>query len=171
LDAVEAARAANVAAARVSPETLRENEWEQTARVKAWVASTESMKASSNEMPGHTASTFEWNSPGDNRPVVVLFCAPECHRSVELKGTLNTLAPEYQGRVNFLSLNIKKEIRLAERFQVHSTPSLLVLLDGVVLYHVIGMLPERELRSMFEAAQRSSAASTPLIKPGGRFKA
>jgi len=94
------------------------------------------------------------------RPLVALFLAPECRESRQLAQTLNDFAQDYQGRLDFVRIDITQAGELAKRFQVHSTPTLVVLLNGVVLYQAIGALPGREVASAFESVLRSEAVPT-----------
>jgi thioredoxin-like negative regulator of GroEL len=74
-----------------------------------------------------------------------------------LAETLDEFAKDYQGRLYFLTIDITQDGELGRSFQVHWTPALLILRNGQVLYQALGLLPERELASMFDSALRSQA--------------
>jgi thioredoxin-like negative regulator of GroEL len=113
-----------------------------------------------------TGGTLGREPLASQRPLVMLFVSPECQESRQLAQGLHELAPDYESCLDFVSVDITRDNELAVRFKVFSTPSLVVLLNGVVLYRVAGTLPERELKSMFETACRYNTASTPAADPG-----
>ena len=54
--------------------------------------------------------------------------------------------------VNFISINIEKESKLAESFEIRSVPHLIVIKDGVVIYSDAGALPKATLIELVEQA-------------------
>jgi thioredoxin-like negative regulator of GroEL len=77
---------------------------------------------------------------------------------------LNELAVDYEGRLDFATVNIARNSELAKRYEVHSTPSLVIFWHGQVLYQAMGTLPARELSSMFEAAARHRVDSATVAE-------
>lgn len=104
------------------------------------------------------------------QPLILLFVARECPGSSQLTEMLTQMAQGVGTNLSFISVDVAREPAVAGLFQVHSTPTLLVLLRGVVLYRALGVLPERELREMIEAVQRSHAASASLSASSRRAK-
>jgi len=97
---------------------------------------------------------------GIPRPLVVCQVAPGCRESAQLALTVSKLARDYEGQLDFISVNPLSEASSAGGQPAPSSPGLLVLWNGAVLYQVIGTLPERELHAIFESARRRGVYST-----------
>ena len=79
-----------------------------------------------------------------NGPAVVLeFGAPWCSPCRQLEPILVELAQEYRG-IRFISLDIEDEhdARIAQRFNVRSAATVLLLRDGEVVGQFIGAQPK-----------------------------
>lgn len=93
------------------------------------------------------------------RPRVILFIKPDCDHSAKFAKTLDVFAKDYQGCLDFLTMDITQDGEWGRSFQVSHTPALVILINGQVIYHAIGALPDRELVSVFDSVLRSQAAS------------
>lgn len=105
---------------------------------------------------------LRYEQSSTTQPLILLFVARECPGSSQSAGMLTQMTQGVGANLSFMSVDVAREPAVAGLFQVHSTPTLLVVLRGVVLYRALGVLPERELREMIEAVQRSHAASASL---------
>jgi thioredoxin 1 len=108
-----------------------------------------------------TCGTFESETLASSRPVIVAFYAPQCPESQRLDQMLNELAPVYRDRLEFGAVNVAKAGELASRYRVYSVPGLVVLFNNTVLYQVMGVLPRRELKTIFDVAARHPGVGGP----------
>jgi thioredoxin len=90
---------------------------------------------------------FEW--PG---VVIVEFWSARCGACALIQPLLGSLALRKAGIVKVVKVNIEREFSLANRFQVRSTPTLLVYRNGKMIDELYGALPEHEMQAWIEAA-------------------
>ena len=90
---------------------------------------------------------FEW--PG---VAIVEFWSARCGACTLIQPLLETLAHRKAGIVKVVKVDIERELSLANRFQVRSTPTLLVYRNGKMVDELYGALPEHEMRAWIEAA-------------------
>jgi thioredoxin 2 len=99
-----------------------------------------------------TESTFE-DEIRAPVPVVVDFWAPWCAPCRMVKPVLERLAHEQAGKLKVVEVDIDEEPRLAERFQVMSVPSLVVLSGGEEVDRIVGAPPPVELERRLSQIQ------------------
>jgi len=90
-------------------------------------------------------------SPG---PAVLDFYQASCPPCRVLEPRLERVAGEYAGRVPVHRVDIDRDMVVAERFQVMSIPTLLVLRNGREVERLDGLITEADLRAAFERAAR-----------------
>ena len=90
---------------------------------------------------------FEW--PG---VVIVEFRSNRCGACALIEPLLERLAYQKAGFVKVVRVDIEREFSLAGRFQVRSTPTLLVYRNGKLIDELYGALSEPEMRAWLEAA-------------------
>jgi len=90
---------------------------------------------------------FQW--PG---VVIVEFWSARCGACALIQPLLESLAHRKAGLVKVVKVNIEREFSLANRFQIRSTPTLLVYRNGKMIDELYGALPEHEMQSWMEAA-------------------
>lgn len=90
---------------------------------------------------------FEW--PG---VVIVEFRSNRCGVCALIEPLLERLAYQKAGFVKVVKVDIEREFSLAGRFQVRSTPTLLVYRNGKLIDELYGALSEPEMRAWLEAA-------------------
>jgi thioredoxin 2 len=89
----------------------------------------------------------------DRSPVPVLldlwadWCGP-CHM---LAPVIDQLSRELAGRVRVAKLNIDENRATAQRFQVQSIPTLLILKDGREVDRLVGVQPKEEIVRRLES--------------------
>ncbi|MFZ4578754.1 MAG: thioredoxin family protein [Myxococcota bacterium] len=71
-------------------------------------------------------------------PVVLDFWSDTCAPCRQLEPVIMNLADEYQGQVKVCEANIAQSIKIARRFGVMATPTVLYLRNGVVVSRVSG---------------------------------
>ena len=95
------------------------------------------------------------------RPLVILFTgSDQGPLSQELAGALDRFSGEYHGRVDFLAMDLAKDEDWARSLHVQFAPAWLVILDGKIVYQVLGLLPASEMSSMFDSVLRARTSAT-----------
>ena len=90
-------------------------------------------------------------SPG---PVVLDFYQAGCPPCRVLEPRLERVALEYGERVPVYRVDIDRDMVVAERFNVMSIPTLLILRNGREAGRLDGLITEADLRAAFERATR-----------------
>lgn len=90
---------------------------------------------------------FEWGGV-----VIVEFWSPRCGVCALIAPFLDRLAYLKAGLVKVVKVNIEENFSLANRFQIRSTPTLLVYRNSKLIDELYGALPEREMQAWIEAA-------------------
>ena len=83
---------------------------------------------------------------------LVDFWAEWCGPCKMLTPTIDALATEYAGKADIRKVNIDEEPGLAERFDVSSIPTLLVIRDGEITDRFIGVRNKAQLSAAIDAA-------------------
>ncbi len=95
------------------------------------------------DLPGLTAIDF-----------TAAWCAP-CK---VMEPILAALATEYRGRVRLAAIDVNDEPILAERFDVRSMPTLVILRHGREVGRVVGSRPRAFVAGMFDRALSGDVA-------------
>jgi len=90
---------------------------------------------------------FEW--PG---VAIVEFWSSTCGACTLIQPLLEGLASQKAGLVKVVKVNIEREHSLARRFQIRSTPSLMVYRNGKLIDELFGAYPEPHMQAWIEAA-------------------
>ncbi|HLR93264.1 MAG TPA: thioredoxin domain-containing protein [Jiangellaceae bacterium] len=85
---------------------------------------------------------------GAGGPVLVEFFAPWCGSCRRLAPTLDRLATEYAGRVAFVMVNVDENPGLVRRYQLSSTPTLMLLKDHQPVETLIGAQSAEAVRDL-----------------------
>ena len=85
-------------------------------------------------------------------PVVADLWAPWCVPCRMVSPALERLARDLAGRIKLVKVNIDEAPQLAQRFDVHAVPTLLILRNGQVTARQAGALPLPALRAWAEHA-------------------
>ena len=103
-----------------------------------------------------TDASFQREVLESEGPVVVDFWAPWCGPCHAVEPVLNDLEREYEGRVEFVKLNIDQNAETAWRYAVLSIPTVILFDGGEPRETVVGARP----RSQYEQAI-AATSSTP----------
>ncbi len=86
------------------------------------------------------------------KPVLMDFWAAWCKPCLMVAPILDELAEEYDGRINFVKMDIDQNPKTAARYSIMSIPTLLIFKNGEPISHIVGVRPKRELKQSLEAA-------------------
>jgi thioredoxin len=89
---------------------------------------------------------------------VLDFGAERCAPCRALVPVLAALADEYRGKVRIAAVDCDRERALAERYQIRSMPTLVVLRDGREVGRVVGLRPRAFVAGVLDRALRGDAA-------------
>ena len=84
------------------------------------------------------------------RPTNIDVWAPWCVPCRQTKPVLEKLAREYEGRVDFKTINADKNQDLVRELKIFGIPTLLVVQDGSVLRRITGAQQETWYQNLFE---------------------
>ena len=65
---------------------------------------------------------------------------------------LDELSEEYDGRINFVKVDVDQNPKTASRYGIMSIPTLLVFKNGEPVSHIVGVRPKGELKQSLDAA-------------------
>lgn len=91
---------------------------------------------------------------------LVEFTAAWCGPCRQLAPVLERLAGEYAGHVRFAAVDVDHEPQLAQRYDVRSMPTCLVLRDGREVGRIIGARPRAFIAGVLDRAIVGDVAIT-----------
>ena len=97
------------------------------------------------------SQTFFEKLKQSSKPVVVDFWAPWCGPCRMVKPTLEKLAQEYDGRVDFWEINADESQDLLRTLKVYGIPTLIAYENGSEKVRYVGAKPASVLKSLFES--------------------
>ena len=96
--------------------------------------------------------TFDERVLKARRPVMVDFWAPWCGPCLMMAPTVEELAEEYNGQVEFVKVNVDECTLTANRYGIRSIPTLLIFKEGKPTEQVVGFRPTRDLKKSLDKA-------------------
>jgi len=97
-----------------------------------------------------TADNFDQEVKEADIPVLVDLWAPWCMPCKKLTPLLEKMAPDYEGQVKFCKVNIQNHQSIAQEYGVRSIPTMLLIKDGEVQDKLIGLQPEKKIKSALD---------------------
>ncbi len=103
------------------------------------------------------------------RPVVVDLWAPWCGPCRAVKPTLEKLAQEYAGRVDLWEVNADESQELLRQLKIYGIPTLIAYSDNEERARYVGVKPQGELKSLFEALSNGKVLTSSSLSGWDRF--
>jgi len=94
--------------------------------------------------------TFDERVLKGKLPVMVDFWAPWCGPCHMVSPLVEELADEYDGKVDFVKLNVDKSAVTANRYGISSIPTLLIFKEGKPAEQIVGFRPKRDLKKSLD---------------------
>jgi len=85
-----------------------------------------------------------------DKPVFVDFWAEWCGPCRIVSPTVEELSKEYEGKVNFVKVNVDQNNELASKYNVFSIPTLAIFSNGKVIAQSAGAAPKEKIRSYID---------------------
>ncbi len=95
-----------------------------------------------------TAAEFD-QKVKSQMPLVIDFFAEWCGPCKMLSPILESLAPEFEGKLEISKVDIDAEPDLAQKYQVTSIPTIIFLKDGEVVDRMVGFQSKDSLAAKF----------------------
>ncbi len=86
------------------------------------------------------------------KPVLVDLWAHWCKPCLMVAPILDELSEEYNGRINFVKLDVDQNPKTAAKYGIMSIPTLLIFKNGEPISHIVGLRPKAELKRSLEDA-------------------
>ncbi len=83
---------------------------------------------------------------------MVDFFADWCGPCKMIAPVIEDLSGDYEGKVNFIKVNVDQEGALAQRYGVMSIPTLILFKDGEIVDQVLGFQPKPALQNFINKA-------------------
>ena len=96
--------------------------------------------------------TWETDVMQSSLPVFVDFWAEWCGPCRMVSPVVEELASEYEGKVNFVKVNVDEANELASKYNVFSIPTLAIIKNGQVVSQQVGAASKESYKNMIDKA-------------------
>jgi len=97
-------------------------------------------------------ANFEQVVLKSKKPVLVDFWATWCKPCVLVAPIVDELASEFDGRVDFVKVDIDNNPKTPVRYNIMSIPTLLIFKNGEPVSHMVGLKQKAEMKKNLESA-------------------
>ena len=87
-----------------------------------------------------------------DKPVLVDLWATWCKPCQMIAPILDELSEEYNGKINFVKVDVDQNPKTAARYGIMSIPTLLIFKNGEPVSHIVGLRPKAEIKRKLEDA-------------------
>ncbi len=109
------------------------------------------LKDKKQEMNGKpiSVSDMKFNEIVNKYPLVLIDCwASWCAPCLVVAPTIEELAMEYAGKAFVGKLNVDENPKTAQRFQIFSIPTLLIIKNGKEVDRIVGVVPKDHIETL-----------------------
>jgi len=96
--------------------------------------------------------SWEIDVMNSDKPVFVDFWAEWCGPCRMVSPVVEELASEYEGKVNFVKVNVDEANQLASKYNVFSIPTLALFNKGQLLTQQVGAASKESYKNMIDKA-------------------
>ncbi|MFQ5997569.1 MAG: thioredoxin [Dehalococcoidales bacterium] len=84
-------------------------------------------------------------------PTLVDFWAAWCGPCRMVAPIVEELAEEYEGKINFVKLDVDQNAKTASQYGIMSIPTLLIFKNGAPVSNIVGFRPKADLKQSLDA--------------------
>lgn len=109
-------------------------------------------KMSNNLILNVTDADFEKEVLQSPLPVLLDFWAPWCAPCKMIAPILESIAPEYQGKLKIVKINVEENSQTPAKFGIRQIPTLLIIKNGEAAATKVGTLSKGQLEAFINAS-------------------
>ncbi len=110
-----------------------------------------------------TEENFQQEVLASSVPVFVHFQAPWCGICRLISPVLTSVQPDWPTSLKIVAVNADDNLKLANRYQLKTLPTLLYIQDGTVLHRIEGFKSREALRAQLNGIAHSSRFSESIL--------
>ncbi len=95
---------------------------------------------------------FEQEVLNSVKPVFVDFWAEWCGPCRSVSPVVEELSNEYDGKVDFVKINVDQNSELAQKYNVFSIPTLAIFKDGEIVSQKVGAATKESFKTMIDSS-------------------
>nr|WP_037487636.1 thioredoxin TrxA [Snodgrassella alvi] len=99
-----------------------------------------------------TDADFEKEVLQSQLPVLLDFWAPWCAPCKMIAPILESIAPEYQGKLKIVKINVEENSQTPAKFGIRQIPTLLIIKNGEAAATKVGTLSKGQLEAFINAS-------------------
>ena len=99
-----------------------------------------------------SSQQFEQEVLNSANPVFVDFWAEWCGPCRAVSPVVEELSGEYDGRVNFVKINVDQNGEIAQKYNVFSIPTLAIFKNGQVVSQKVGASTKESFKTMIDSS-------------------
>ena len=99
-----------------------------------------------------TDADFEKEVLQSQLPVLLDFWAPWCAPCKMIAPILESIAPEYQGKLKIVKINVEENSQTPVKFGIRQIPTLLIIKNGEAAATKVGTLSKGQLEAFINAS-------------------
>ncbi len=95
---------------------------------------------------------FEQQVLNSTTPVFVDFWAEWCGPCRSVSPVVEELSNEYDGKIDFVKINVDENSELAQKYNVFSIPTLAIFKNGKVIFKKVGSSTKESFKTMIDSS-------------------